>query len=43
MEGVRLHCSGNVIWVLAKCKVCREVGKYLLADAMKAPKECRHC
>lgn len=43
MESVRLHRSGNVVWVLAKCKVCREVGKHLLTDAMKAPIECKHC
>jgi hypothetical protein len=28
---------------MAKCKVCREVGKHLLADAMAGPIECKHC
>lgn len=43
METVRLHLSGNVVWAMAKCKVCREVGKHLLTDVMKGPIECKCC
>ena len=38
-----MHRSGNVVWAMAKCKVCREVGKHLLADVMNGPVACRHC
>ncbi len=43
MKTVRLHRSGNVVWAMAKCKVCREVGKHLLTDVMKGAVECKHC
>jgi hypothetical protein len=44
MQSVRLHVAGNgVTWVMSRCKVCGEVNKHLLADAVGATIACGKC
>jgi len=44
MESVRLHVDGNgIVWALAKCRLCREVHKYLATDAIAGPVACKSC
>lgn len=44
MESVRLHLDGTgVLWLLAQCRTCRNVHKYLASDAAAAPVRCKSC
>ena len=44
MQSVRLHVGGNgVVWAMSQCKVCREVSKHLIADAIQGTIACAKC
>ena len=44
MLTVRMHVDGQgVIWALAKCRVCGEVHKYRVSDAIAGPVTCKSC
>ena len=44
MQSVRLHVAGNgVNWALSKCKVCGEVDKHLVVDAVAGLIACKAC
>ena len=43
MQSVRMHLDGNgVLWAMAKCRVCGEVHKYLVSEALAGAK-CKSC
>ena len=39
-----MHLDGNgVLWAMAKCRVCGEVHKYLVSEALAGPIKCKSC
>ena len=45
MQSIVLHVDGSgQAWALAKCRICGQVHKYLLAEALKGVrcKSCKH-
>jgi hypothetical protein len=44
MRTVVMHVDqAGVVWAIAKCRVCGEVHKYLVADAIAGDAHCRSC
>jgi len=44
MRTVVMHVDGaGTIWALAKCRVCGEVHKYLVVEAIAGDAHCRSC
>jgi len=44
MQSVMLHVDGTGgIWVIAKCRVCGQVHKYLATEAIEPGVSCRDC
>jgi hypothetical protein len=44
MQNVRLHVAGNgVTWVISRCRVCGEVSKHLISDAVAGTIACGKC
>jgi hypothetical protein len=44
MQSVRMYTDGDgVVWAMAKCRVCGEVHKYLLTDAIAGAVKCKSC
>lgn len=44
MQSVRLHVdSSGVTWAIAKCRVCGEVHKYLVSEALAGHVKCKSC
>jgi hypothetical protein len=44
MKSVRLHVDGNgVTWVMAKCRGCGEVHKYVVSEVLAGPVACKGC
>ena len=44
MQSVRMHLDGNgLLWAMAKCRVCGEVHKYLVSEAVAGPTKCKSC
>ena len=44
MLTVRMHVDGSgVIWAMAKCRICGEVHKYLVTEAIAGRVQCKSC
>jgi hypothetical protein len=44
MQSVRMHLDSNgVLWAMAKCRVCGEVHKYLVTEALAGLVKCKSC
>jgi len=44
MRTVVMHVDqAGVVWAIAKCRVCGEVHKYLLTDAIAGAVKCKSC
>ena len=44
MQSIRLHVAGNgVVWAMSKCKVCGEVDKHQIVDAVAGLVTCKAC
>jgi hypothetical protein len=43
VESVRLNLNGKTVSVLCKCRVCRTVQQYSVADAIAGPVTCIRC
>jgi RNase P subunit RPR2 len=44
VQSVRLHIDGNgVTWAMAKCRVCGEVHKYPISEALAGGVKCKSC
>lgn len=44
MQSVRMHLDGTSrMWAMAKCRVCGEVHKYLVGEALAGPVKCKSC
>ena len=44
MESVVLHVDREgAVWLIAKCRACGEVHKYLASDACAGPVSCKSC
>jgi hypothetical protein len=44
VQSVRMHLDGNgLLWAMAKCRVCGEVHKYLVSEALAGPIKCKSC
>jgi hypothetical protein len=43
-QNVRLHVgSDGITWAMSKCKICGDVSKHPVADAMAGPMPCPRC
>jgi len=39
-----MHLDGNgLLWAMAKCRVCGEVHKYLVSEALAGTIKCKSC
>lgn len=44
MQSVRMHVDGDgVIWAMAKCRICGQVHKYRMTDAIAGAVNCKSC
>jgi hypothetical protein len=44
MQHVHLHLAGTgEVWAMTKCKVCGDIDKFPIAQAMAAPVPCKKC
>jgi hypothetical protein len=44
MQSIRLHIAGDgVVWAMSRCKICGEVSKHLVSDAIGQTIPCGKC